>query len=376
MKDSAIHLEWREASVRQFRTGVSLHSHTLYSQETLDFIYRLARSVSQIRWVLSQGETRYRALRGYSLDLTRAWWTPPCAPYAAWMVERSQIEQRLQLNALVSLTDHDNIDASLSLRAMESCREIPVSVEWTVPHAGTFLHVGVHNLPADDARQIFAQLAGFTAAPDESHLMWILQSLSKNPEILIVLNHPCWDEKGIGTEKHVELAAHFVTLHREWIHALELNGLRPWRENRQVMQMGRDLGKPVVSGGDRHALEPNVILDLTNATTFAEYVEQVRSGWTHILVTNQYREPYVLRILQSLEEILQDYADHGRGWRRWSDRVFYRCDDGVTRSLTELFPGGMPGPIQVFVKGVALIRQCGVRRKFRSMLPREHEFAL
>jgi hypothetical protein len=143
-----------------------------------------------------------------------------------------------------------------------------------------------------------------------------------------------------------------------------------------VMQMAGGLAKPVVSGGDRHALEPNAVVDLTNAATFPEYVEQVRSGRTDVLVTNQYREPFVLRILQSLEEILQDYDDHARGWRRWSDRVFYRCDDGVIRSLTELFPDGMPSPVQVFVKAVALIRDCGVRRRFRNMLPREQEFAL
>lgn len=376
MNQSAIYFEWCGTPVPRFRTGVSLHSHTLHSRETLDFIYRIARRCSQIRWILQHGEAQYLLRRGSSLDLKRAWWTPPCAPHAAWLLERNQIERRLQRNALVSLTDHDNIDAPLSLRAMESCRDVPVSVEWTVPYRCTFLHLGIHNLPAETARATFAALAEFTAAPDKTDFSELLRHLAGNPETLIVFNHPCWDEKGIGAEQHLAIAADFLRLHGESLHALELNGLRPWKENRLVLQMAREFSKPLVSGGDRHALEPNAILDLTNAHTFAEYVEQVRRGSTNLLLANQYRDPFSLRILQNLEEILQDYEGHGRGWRRWADRVFYRCDDGVTRPLSQLFGHDVPAGIQIFVKTIAFIRHFGVRRTFRSMLPREQEFAL
>lgn len=380
-KRSAVHLEWCEAPVRQFRTGVSLHSHTLHSEETLDFIYRLAQRVGQIRWILRQGEAKYRKRKGCPLDLRRAWWTPPCAPHAAWMVERNQIERRLQLNALVSLTDHDSIEAPLSLRSIESCRDVPVSFEWTVPYRETFLHLGLHNLPPDCARAIFNDLAAFTAAPDPARLPQLLEALSENHETLIVFNHPCWDEKGIGADQHARLAADFLRVHHRFLHALELNGLRPWNENRQAAQLARAFAKPVISGGDRHALEPNAILDLTNASTFAEYAAEVRSGWTNVLVTNHYREPFALRILQSLEEILQDHDDHARGWRRWSDRVFYQCDDGVTRPLTELFGREVPVGVQFFVKSIAFVRHCGARRTFSAIFPRSQqsrnqEFAL
>jgi len=168
------------------------------------------------------------------------------------------------------------------------------------------------------------------------------ESLSQTKDTLIVFNHPCWDESGIGREQHLQLAAEFARNHAPFIHALELNGLRPWNENREVFRLAHALEKPVVSGGDRHALEPNAVLDLTNAASFAEFVEQVRAGRTDVLVTDQYREPFPLRILQSLEEVLQDYEGHGRGWRRWSDRVFYRCDDGIVRPLTTLFANGVP----------------------------------
>ena len=116
MKHTRIHLEWCGNPVRRFRTGVSLHSHTLHSHETLAFIYRLAERIACLRWVLRGGETQYRLRHEHSLDLGRAWWTPPCAPRDAWQLETSQIQERLQLNALVSLTDHDCIEAPLSLQ--------------------------------------------------------------------------------------------------------------------------------------------------------------------------------------------------------------------------------------------------------------------
>ena len=47
---------------RQFRTGVSLHGHTLHSKESLAFIYRLAQRIAPLRFALQHGESRYRSL--------------------------------------------------------------------------------------------------------------------------------------------------------------------------------------------------------------------------------------------------------------------------------------------------------------------------
>jgi hypothetical protein len=117
------------------------------------------------------------------------------------------------------------------------------------------------------------------------------------------------------------------------------------------------------------------MLDLTNAAVFPEFVEQVRSGWTDLLVTNAYREPFGLRILQNVEEIMRDHANHGRGWQRWSDRVFYRCDDGVVRPLTALFRHRVPDTVQLLVRGIGLLRCRSLRRTVRSALDRRQEFA-
>jgi hypothetical protein len=81
-------------------------------------------------------------------------------------------------------------------------------------------------------------------------------------------------------------------------------------------------------GRSRHALEPNTLLDLTDAGCFPEFVERVSGGWSDVLITSQYREPLELRILQSVQEILRDYETHACGWRRWRDRVFTNATTG------------------------------------------------
>ena len=374
MKHTKIHFETADLS-GQFRAAVSLHSHTLHSQEALFFLHCMTSRSRLLRSGLDRIKARHRAAHGFSLDINRAWWTPPLAPYNAWLLERNEIQNRFGLNALVSLTDHDNIEGPLSLRVLDECRNLPVSVEWTVPYGPTFFHLGVHNLQPASARELMSALKSLTELRRTMKIAGLLQTLAENSGTLIVFNHPCWDENHIGEEQHMQWARQFVRQYGDHLHALELNGLRPWAENRQVLQLASELNKPVISGGDRHALEPNTVLDLTNAASFPEFVEQVRSGWTNVLLTNAYREPFGLRIMQNVEEIMRDHPNHGRGWRRWSDRVFYQCEDGVVRSMTALSSPRALGVVHWIIRGMGLLRSRPLRRTVRSALGRQQEFA-
>ena len=73
------------------------------------------------------------------------------APRQAYDLERQQLETALGTDGLVSLTDHDDIEAGSSLAVVGGLGPIPVSVEWTVPFGPTFFHLGVHNLPLPSA---------------------------------------------------------------------------------------------------------------------------------------------------------------------------------------------------------------------------------
>src|ERR1700735_1292623 len=131
----SVNFAWKDAETAwQFSTGVSLHGHTMHSEECLSFLPRYlhqAPGISQI-------------VRGYErgpepVDFARAYWTPPLSPASALRVERKQIAD-LGLRPLVSLTDHDSIDAGLTLQVTSPRRETPVSVEWTVAYENSILH--------------------------------------------------------------------------------------------------------------------------------------------------------------------------------------------------------------------------------------------
>jgi hypothetical protein len=64
-------------------------------------------------------------------------------------------------------------------------------------------------------------------------------------------------------------------------------------------------------------------------------------------------------------DILQDDPNHGMGWVRWSDRVFYLTDTGLVKSLNELWDGGFPRIVNQFVSLVNLVKH----RRVRSALP-------
>lgn len=321
---------WEKAAGRsQFQTGVSLHSHTLHSRESLDFIPRLSGQIpvlgSLVRWELE----RYRRIHGADLDWENAWWTPPLSPRQAWEVETSQIE-RSGLRALVSLTDHDNIDAPLALRATEFGAQTPVSFEWTFPYFDTFFHFGIHQLPVGgtgEAEAWLERMQAYTNAPrpDIREGLAILRELCGGaPGCLVVLNHPLWDEKGIGATRHNVRLRQLLAATQGTVHALELNGLRSATENSKVARMSEEVGLPVISGGDRHTWEPNACINLTNAASFSDFVGEVRyERQSNVLWMPHYRNPLVMRIARNVSEVLRTNPSHCLGWTRWSDRVFY-----------------------------------------------------
>jgi hypothetical protein len=347
MKRTRIHFQWSaEKPQGRFGTAVSLHSHTLHSREPLDFFYRIAKHCAPARWALRRTEARYQSRHGAPLDLRRGWWTPPLAPREAYSVEFDQISS-MGLAPVISLTDHDDIEAPMSLQAIEASRGVPISVEWTVPFRNTFFHLGVHNLPPNRARATMDRLRAFTKSPRESDLRAILADLHAEPGTLTVFNHPLWDETGIGAEQHRTAAGGLLARHGQYLHAIELNGLRPWRENASAIRLANDWAKPIISGGDRHVIEPNATLNLTNAGCFAEFASEIRSGWSHVLLASHYRIPHAIRVFRNVLDVFRTYENHRLGWTDWSDRVFYTLGDGKVASLSQLWENRPPFPVGV-----------------------------
>jgi hypothetical protein len=323
----------------RFRTGVSLHSHTMHSREYLGDLPRYLTHIPVVSYIIEREVGRSHLLSHRVFDFRRMYWTPPLSPREAFELEQKQIEEKFGLPSLVSLSDHDSIEAGLGLRTLSQfphADRTPVSVEWSVPYEQTMLHFGVHNLPLARAKGWMDELAAFTTNPDRSRLREILYRLSSEPETLIVFNHPFWDIKNFGSpQEHRDFIAIFLQRYGHAIHALEVNGMRPRAENNAVLELAETVDMPVVSGGDRHGCEPNAVLNLTTATTFADFVEEIRiQRRSEIVLMPQYFDPLRHRILESAWHALCD-APGEFGRRYWMSRVFLEGEDGSTRPVSD-----------------------------------------
>lgn len=361
--------------IKGFRTAVSLHGHTLHSQERLDFVPRICERFPVFTGILRMISRRHLARYGRPLDFSRAWWTPPLCARQAIDLEREQIERSGDWNALVSLTDHDSVQAVRSL-VTSGFTPVITSIEWTVPYGGSFLHLGVHNLPCDCSTQVNA-MAEYTAHPSPDRLGELLAGLAEDPACLIVLNHPAWDEKGIGAELHWNLMSNFVHRYGQFLHAFELNGLRSWPENAKVLDFAQAHGLPVISGGDRHGCEPNAILNLTDATTFSEFAQEIRKDKiSRMLFMPQYYQSLRRRLAHTVFDALREHPNHSLGHANWSDRIFYEKQDGTPTSLAQFWDGQPPVLFQAMVSMLHHAHQRPWKSGLRLALGGTEEFVI
>jgi hypothetical protein len=212
-------------------------------------------------------------------------------------------------------------------------------VEWSVPFEGVVFHLGVHNLPESQAHLIMDDLAAYTRNPATPRLSELLAALHEMPEVLIVFNHPLWDQHCLGQSTFLCTLDRFLQGYVEFLHAFELNAMRAWSENKDVMQLAARWQRPVISGGDRHGCEASGALNLTQATSFSEFVDEIRLGQlSHIVFMPQYAEPLGIRFMQTVIDVIRDYPGHPVGSRRWDERVFHMdFQTGFHRPLCALW---------------------------------------
>lgn len=363
---------WREPKAADgFTAGVSLHSHTNQSKETLDFIAEMSTDWGVLQPLMRWCERRSLKYTGIRPDYARSYWTPPLTPKLAFDLERLQIENKLQMPAMVSITDHDDIRAPMLLRSLESARQIPVSVEWTVPFGEGAFHLGIHNLPSATGAEWMRRMEAFTAIPVRERpakmLTYMLAELDELPGVLIVFNHPLWDLYRIGKEKHRFLVNDFLAVNGQYCHAIELNGLRHWDENREVATLAAQWNQLLISGGDRHGIEPNANLNLTHAKSFTAFVYEVRrERQSHVLFMPQYAEPWKHRILNSTLAAIRDYPEFPEGSKRWDERVFHPDAEGKIRPLSDLwFAGRAPVYLGALLAGVRMMGRAPVSSGLR-----------
>lgn len=357
---------WRNPGAAEgYTSAVSLHSHTVHSRESLDFLPRVLEKVPPIQAIVKVASDRRKKRSGKPVDFQRAFWRPPLHAQAAYELEANQI-RNMGLQPMVSITDHDELEACADLNALGIAA--PFSVEWTAPFGAAVFHLGIHNLPADGARGWMAEMARYTAAPTDSLLASLLETFDAIPEVLLVLNHPFCTEQRIPRALQVEELKRFLAAHGSRMHALELNGLQPASDNRDVVRLSRETGIPAISGGDRHCLEPNANLNLTNAGSFVEFVNEVRvQKLSRVLFLPQYREPLVARIIEFIWQAVKNHPDLP-GRERYVDRIFYEHETQGPQPLSTIWPAGEPSLLRALIATIGFLANPGVRATLRRAI--------
>jgi len=298
-----------------------------------------------------RGLRQYQRENGRALNLSEWYYRPPVTPAAVIDSELAQLEERFDLPGWVSLTDHDTIEGPLGLRA--NGRAVPISLEWSVPFEGSLFHLGVHGIAPASTDATMQALSAYTNLPrvrSNRRLGELLDMLGECPETFVVLNHPYWDLVRIGQLRHDSALLAFLRAHGDRIHALELNGFRPWAENRSVLPLATGFAIPVVGGGDRHALSPNAIVNLTRACDLAEFAHELRvERFSSCVVFPEYSDPFAARIFRNTADVLRPLPQSHRAPQPWTERVFINMDghEQVLASLWEGEPLWLRGALAV-----------------------------
>lgn len=356
------------------KTGVSLHCHSMYSKEMLDFLPHYAERMPIISFFYKKEKERYLDREGAGINFSTAFWSPPMTPQAVYDSEKKQFADA-GLAAMISITDHDEIGGAFEILDTEKT-EIPVSLEWTVPFEIGFFHLGVHNLPRDRAAAITKDLLAYTDDPKGNSvesLNVLLDMLCELPGVLVVLNHPIGDIELIGSEAHMLLLERFIAKHGRWIHALEVNGFRSWSENKAVLELAESLDMPVVSGGDRHGCQANTVVNVTDACEYAEFVAEVRNDRrSQIAVLPEYKRPLPSKQMRSFSEILGRYPEFPVERQRWFDRVHFDIGNGkgIVPLSAHGWKNGGPVWLRLAIKTLGLMGSDALVPAFRLIRKR------
>ena len=354
---------------KHFRTAISLHSHTLHSKEGIRFVYYLSERSPAFSRIIEKRIIDHWKETGKIIDFNRIHWTPPVLPTTLYNQEANQITHLLELNPYVSITDHDCIEGCLELGQKGLSPKVPISLEWTVPYMKNCFHLGVHNLPQDQANVWIQEFRRYTRRPNRHLLAEILLGLNCIPETLLVLNHPLWDIAHVGQKYHRRILRNFWSKHGLWIHALELNGFRSPSENSKVLDLGEELDVPVLSGGDRHGWQANSVLNLSQAETFPEFVCEVRFGrHSTILMTPASHESLLARTIETVEEAIRKYPKSCGNQQLWTDRVFIETDFEGIQPLSIYWRAGGPWWVRTAMSIVRILGCPQIRPALRWAL--------
>lgn len=296
---------------REFRSLVSLHNHSRYSFEDLTSLNGV-----MARWFMRPLRPVVQSAFGLEwvpdLNYAELLYHPPFAPEDVLRIE-SEAAKRLGFDHVhLAITDHNEVAGSVELREHRPLdgSGIALGEELSIRFGGRLLHLGITGLPEDG---IAATHRTLRAATDEGRLDDVFETLAATG-CLVVLNHPLisWAH---GNESE-RLVQELLKRYGWAIHALEYNGMRPRAENDRVLELARQVGKPVVGGGDSHLLlASSTLCGSPGAGSFAEFMEEVKSGLGMPLIKSDYFAPLRWKLFLRVLAFIAHYRQiaHFRG---------------------------------------------------------------
>ena len=271
---------------RQFASVVCLHTHSCYSRDNL----------ATLNWVADRSYMRpFRGLLQHSfglsgvldLDYRQLCYNPPFRPADIWRMETENARRLGTERLLLAITDHDEVAGGSELRRQhpDHAEQMALGEELSIRFEGHVFHLGVSGLPEDRLDEVHASLG---TAAQRGRLDAVFEQLT-SVGCLVVLNHPLIAWANADTQAVPALA---LLKRYGWaIDALELNGMRSRAENQGVIELAQHVGRPLVGGGDSHLLMASGALCASRAATYADFIAEVKSGWSRPLVTREYFWP-------------------------------------------------------------------------------------
>jgi len=295
---------------RQFRSLVSLHTHSSHSVENMAPLESVMR-----RWFM--WPLRAIVRKAFGLDgvanLTYAdlHYNPPYAPEEVLRMETEQA-RRLGFDSVqLAITDHDEISGSVELRRRHpaDAQRIALGEELSLRFDGHLFHFGITGFPAERVAETHAALQSAARAGRLDEVFELLRATG----CLVVLNHPLipWNpnsDSGAIAQRLLERYGHSI-------HALEFNGMRGREENDRVLELARHVHKPVVGGGDSHLLLASSTLCGSAADCYAGFIEEVKSGHAVPVVKPDYFAPMRWKLFLRVLHFMAHYRQiaHFRG---------------------------------------------------------------
>ena len=272
---------------RTFSCVASLHNHSSHSLENLATLNRVV-TFSYMRPFRRLLQRSFGLAQEQNLSYADLKYHPPFAPAELYRMELAGV-RRLGINRMVfAITDHDEFAGGLDL--LHGCdghrASIALGEELSVRFQDHVFHLGITGLQEAGITGVHNRLQSAAREGRFDDLFESLRALG----CLVVLNHPLlpWSGQSLQQIPILDLLARFGGA----IHALEYTGMRSRAENDEVLKLARQVGKPLVGGGDSHLLAASSILCASaQAKDSSDFIDEIKSGRAIPLVKRDYHAP-------------------------------------------------------------------------------------